>query len=149
MPIYMQYTKGDGSPIVGEAKDAAHKGWIELDSFSWDERGKSTRPDPHDAHATKAFDLASHKLMNESLVGRPGTAVIEFVDKNGNNYLRVTLESVLVSGFSISADSGDGARESLTLNFSKATHRYESPHAPDNTAKLQSILRQFKWFDTP
>ena len=36
MPIYMKLTSGKGgSTIVGEARDAAHRGWIALDSFSW------------------------------------------------------------------------------------------------------------------
>lgn len=146
MPIYMKLTSGKGgSTIVGEARDAAHRGWIALDSFSWGNGGSSERgSDVHDVVVTTAMDRTSPQLMRESMVGMPGTAVIEFVDKNGSTFLRVTLEGTLISGYKTFGGPGtDRPAVSFTLNFTKATQGFMSPSAPDITTTLQSILKNF------
>jgi len=144
MPIYMKLTPGKGSPIIGDAKDAAHRGWIELNSLQFSStRARSDRDGPGDVVATKAYDRASNQLFRESIGGMAGRAVIEFVDANGFMYLRVTLEDALVSSYTVSGSPGGNPTEGFTLNYTKATNGYMRPSAPDVSTVLQSMLKNF------
>lgn len=121
MPIYMKY----GS-VEGDVQQPAHRRWIELWSVqmgTYRSGGGGTHRGTGSANlteisVTKGLDAASSGLYREALTGQGVTAWIDYVDSDGDVYLRVEMKETLVSSYSISG-SGDRSTESLTLNFTK------------------------------
>src|SRR5437868_15318823 len=108
MPIYMKY----GS-IVSDATADGHVGWIECNSFQWGVgRGissptggssdrESSAPSVSEIVVTKPTDIASVKLLDESLEGEGQDVTIDFckTDKGKLNvYLSYTLNNTMISG---------------------------------------------------
>lgn len=132
MPIYMNY-----NDIKGDATADGHAGWIELSSFQWGVgRGissptggsadrESSAPSVSEIVVTKAQDISSTKLLNESYQGEGQTVVIDFckTDKGKlESYLTITLTNTMVSGVSMSS-GGDRPSESVSLNFTKIEYK--------------------------
>ncbi len=132
------YLKIDG--IDGEAKDPNHMGWMEVDSFQFDalrrasvggasENARAGNVTFHEITLTKRFDKASPKLAEALSNGKPfRNATIE-VRKAGEHpmeYLRITLENVLISSYQAGRPSSGDATptETLTLNFTKIEYAY-------------------------
>ena len=128
MPIYMKYDS-----IDGDVTAAGHEKWIEVNSFQWGvgrgisspTGGSSDReasaPSVSEIVVTKPTDIASVKLLDESLEGEGTDVTIDFckTDKGQLNvYLSYTLNNTMISGFSMSS-GGDRPLESVSLNFTK------------------------------
>jgi len=128
MPIYMKY---DG--IDGDVTAEGHEKWIELNSFQWGVgRGissptggsadrESSAPSISEIVVTKAQDIATTLLLDESLQGEGKKVQIDFckTDKGKlETYMAYKLEDAMISGYSISS-GGDRPSESLSLNFTK------------------------------
>ena len=85
MPIYMKYNN-----IPGDATAEGHEKWIELNSFQWGVgRGissptgasadrESSAPSISEIVVTKHTDVASPKLLDESLQGEGQKVTIDF-----------------------------------------------------------------------
>jgi type VI secretion system secreted protein Hcp len=128
MPIYM---KIDG--IKGQVSTKGYEESIALESaqfgasrnlgtFTGTSREVGT-PNISEIVVTKMLDSASTALFRNSLLGDPFPMVELFFtrDKGGGEqeaYLKITLEQVLITSYSLSGSSGvDAPMESLSLNF--------------------------------
>lgn len=131
MPIYMKY-----EGVNGSAK-GKHNGWIELESCQVginrhitnpSGRGSSREanvPSVPEIVITKVQDNASTPLFKESLTGAGKKVTIDFVGKDGEVYMSIELENVLISSFSVSGSGGDAQNkplESLSLNATKISY---------------------------
>jgi type VI secretion system secreted protein Hcp len=132
MPIYVNYNN-----IPGDVTAAGHEKWIEVNSFQWGvgrgisspTGGSSDReasaPSVSEIVVTKPTDIASVKLLDESLEGEGVDCTIDFckTDKGQLNvYLSYTLNNTMISGYSMSS-GGDRPQESLSFNFTKVACR--------------------------
>jgi len=132
MPIYVQY-----GTIKGDVTATGHEKWIEVNSFQWGvgrglsspTGGSSDReasaPSVSEIVVTKPTDIASVKLLDESLEGEGADVTIDFckTDKGQLNvYLSYTLTNTMISGYSMSS-GGDRPQESLSFNFTKVACR--------------------------
>lgn len=120
--------------IKGSSTDHKFKEQIELHSFQWgagiptsnSHGGDRTtgKASVAEISATKQTDKATEKLFKSLLTGQPvGKGVISFVSHSGQKesiaYATLTIEDVIVSGLSFSADSNNIPSEHLSLNFTK------------------------------
>lgn len=128
------FLKLDG--IDGESTDRAHKGELDVLSFSWgvSNQGSSTgggggagKVSVHDISITKSVDKSSPKLMVHCATGKHIKSATLTVrrsanreGRNGVEYLVITLEDCLISSYQISGDGG-GTAEKIELSFSKLT----------------------------
>jgi type VI secretion system secreted protein Hcp len=132
MPIYVKYNN-----IPGDVTAAGHEKWIEVNSFQWGvgrgisspTGGSSDReasaPSVSEIVVTKPIDIASAKLLDESLEGEGEDVTIDFckTDKGQLNvYLSYTMNNTMISGYSISS-GGDRPQESLSFSFTKIACR--------------------------
>jgi type VI secretion system secreted protein Hcp len=122
--------------IEGETKDSKHKGWIEIDSWSWGETqsGSAARGGGagvgkvamSDFSFTKTLDKASPKLLLACAKGEH-IPTAEFVARKAGGdqqpYLKMKLTDVLVSSYQTGASS-ELPQESISLNFSKIEWEY-------------------------
>src|SRR6516165_887600 len=128
MPIYMKYDSVDGDVTA-----AGHEKWIEVNSFQWgvgrgisSPTGGSTdreasAPSVSEIVVTKPTDVASTKLLDESLEGEGQDVTIDFCKTDKGQlevYLTYTLNNTMISGYSISS-GGDRPQESLSFNCTK------------------------------
>ena len=122
------FLKIDG--IEGDARDAKHKGEIELLSFSWGVSNTSTTGGggagqgkiiPQDFSIMKSLDKATPKLFErmcegthipEVLVSAGGSAV-----KGEQEFLKIKLTDVLISSYTTGGSGGGVPMESLSFNF--------------------------------
>ena len=132
--------------VDGESTDAKHKGQIEIDSFSWGVSnsgsmaagggGGAGKASFSDLHFTKTVDKSSPKLMEAVATGEHLRSVDLVVRKAGGDqleYYKVTLQDVVISGYSTTGSSGEAPSESISLNFSKIVFEY-TPQNADGTA---------------
>lgn len=132
--------------VEGESTDASHKGQIEIDSFSWGVSnsgsmaagggGGAGKASFSDLHFTKTVDKSSPKLMEAVATGEHLRSVDLVVRKAGGEqleYYKVTLQDVVISGYSTTGSSGEAPSESISLNFSKIIFEY-TPQNADGTA---------------
>ncbi|HXJ67085.1 MAG TPA: type VI secretion system tube protein Hcp [Actinomycetota bacterium] len=122
--------------IKGESFDSAHKGEIDILSFSWGvtntgsfatgSGGGTGKASFQDLHFTHKVDKASPLLMLACAQGKHIPTATLTVRKQGGKvpleYLKVTMEDVLVSSYqSGGARSGTPAGE-FSLNFAKVEY---------------------------
>ena len=124
--------------IKGKVTKGGFYQWIELTSFRWGlgrsitdpTSGPGTRlgseqPEVSEIVVTKLLGSSSANLFN-SLFGKPSPATIAFTKQDAGmerTYLRIDLQDVLISGYSV---SGGGAQpsESLSLNFTDIKYQF-------------------------
>lgn len=127
------FLKLDG--ITGESQDKAHKGEINIDSFSWGASqsgsvavgggGGTGKVQFQDFHFTMATSKASPNLFLKCATGQHlKDAVLTCRkaggDGQGQEFLKFTLSDVLISSYSVNGDSSIIApTDSLSLNFAK------------------------------
>jgi len=137
MAIYMK-VDGLKGPVTAEG----FKDFIELQSAqlgvnrhvtSASGRGtnrEASVPAVSEIVVTKNQDTSSTSLFKMSLFGEGKKSEIHFVKtstdgKKNETYLKLELENVLITSYSLSAHGGDNhssAMESLSLNFTKITY---------------------------
>lgn len=148
------FIKIDG--IDGEATEASHKKWIEVNSLQFGfGRGIST-PQGNAAHretsspsvseitVTKEMDVASYKLFASSLTEIEGKKVnIELCRTGGKTglvcYAAYELTNTLISGYSVSS-GGDKPTESLSLNFTKIMYTYTAFDANNKATSPTPVI---------
>jgi type VI secretion system secreted protein Hcp len=125
--------------IAGESQDSAHKGEIEIESFSWGVANTATgggggggagRAVAQDFHFTAPLSKASPNLMLACATGKhlkDGTLTLR--SKNVE-FLKIKLSDVLVSSYQVGGggpDSPDLPTDQFSLHFVKIDFLYTSP----------------------
>ena len=161
MPIYMGiFDKPNvlSKDFKGEVKAAGYEGWIELQSAQVGMSrpigatdGRSTdrenaAPTLHEIVVSKHMDSSSTALFKEAVSGKGRLIVIAFVKGDGTAYLKVVLQSAMISSYTI---SGDPPIEQYSLNFTKIT--YEAAEKSPNTthAQMHQLSQQGSWDSYP
>jgi len=130
------FLKIDG--IKGESKDSKHKDEIELHAWSWAQAQTgsaasgggmgSGKVQMHDISFTKSVDKATPKLIGSCAKGDHIPKAEMAMRKAGGEqkeYLKITLEDVMVSSYSTSGSGGgEVPMENVTLAFGKITVEY-------------------------
>ena len=139
------YLKLDG--IEGEALDAVHSAEINVLSFDYGTTQSATahegsgstsgRADVHDMTFVKHVDKSSPLLFHLACSGTHIAKAVLSVRKAGGkapvDYLKITLEQVLVSSFKGGAQgSSDRVSETLVLNFATIKVEY-TPQKEDGS----------------
>lgn len=141
------FLKIDGIP--GESMDSKHKDEIELLTHSWGgsnsgsfasiSGGGTGKVIHQDFSFSQTMQKSSPLLLKAMNTGQHiKKAILTCRKAGGGNtpgqeYLKVTLEDVLVSSYQMSGGSGDVVpTDSVTLNFSKLEYAY-SPQKQDGT----------------
>lgn len=129
------FLKLSGPDIAGESTDASHPG--EIPVLSWSH--SFNQPVPPGAVGGKAshsdftfskyLDTATPALLEHCWSGAPiEKAVITCYRSDGDNaavlYLRIELESVIVSNVSIGGGQGDLPTENISLAYARLTYAY-------------------------
>jgi type VI secretion system secreted protein Hcp len=143
--IYMQF-----EGIEGDVNRAGYEGWIELINAGYAfERAISTtlsgaggretsRPNLSEVKVLKGIDIATARLMEAALVGRPALVRIHFVvdGETPFTYFALELRDTLIAGLRHAFQQDGSAAESLQLNFTRIEWRFTprdasgSPQAP-------------------
>jgi len=124
------FLKIDG--IKGESTDDKHKGEIEIESFSWglsrsDQGagggGRAGRVSFSDFSFTIVMSKASPKLMTQCAEGthiKNAQLTARRAGENQIEFLKVTLEDVLIASYQTGGSGSSLPMESLTLDFATA-----------------------------
>ena len=147
------FLKIDG--IQGESRDDRHKDEIDIESFSWEETqsgtfavgggGGSGKISVQDFHFTMPVNKASPTLFLACAQGDHIKNAILTCRKAGRDqqeFLKVTMNDVLVSSFQIGGEGGVVPTDQVSLNFAKIEVEYQEQ---DATGKLVGSVK--KWFD--
>jgi type VI secretion system secreted protein Hcp len=129
------FLKLDG--IKGESKDSKHKDEIHIESFSWGMSqtgtmsvgggGGAGKVSVHDISITKFVDSASAALMLSCCNGKhikEGLVTVRKAGEKPLEYLKITLNDILVSGVQQAGHGSDLLTENVTLSFSKFKVNY-------------------------
>jgi type VI secretion system secreted protein Hcp len=124
--------------IKGESTVVGHEGEIEILSWSWGASNPATvatgtglsagRVSITDLTLMKALDSATPKLFELVTRGTHAPKAVLTARKEGDrpfDYLRITLEDVLVTSLQLSASS-ERPSESVSLSFAKMLVEYRS-----------------------
>jgi type VI secretion system secreted protein Hcp len=130
--------------IEGESTDAKHKGWIDVESWSWGEAQTGTlhtgsgagagKVAFQDFHFTTRVSKASPKLFLACASGqhlKEARLVARRAGKDQQEYLTWTFSDVLVSSYQTGGveESNEPARDSVSLNVTKAKVEYRAQKA--------------------
>jgi type VI secretion system secreted protein Hcp len=127
--------------VEGESTDDKHKGWIDVDGWSWGE----SRPAPpptgggagagkvqmQDVHVVSRISKASPKLFLACATGqhfKEARLVGRKAGKSQQEFLTFTFMDVLISGYQVSgAEGGDVLpADQVSLNFAKLKYEYRT-----------------------
>jgi type VI secretion system secreted protein Hcp len=150
MAIYVEY-----EGIKGNVTAHGYEHLIKVTSFQFGvgrgismESGnlanrEATRPSLSEVTLTKAADIATTSLFKEAVTGSAGKkVVIKFVQTGADKlieYMTYTLEDVLVSGYSISADAEGDPVESISLSFAKVMVNYSDYDKTNKSGTPQRV----------
>ncbi len=125
--------------IAGESKDKDHHGEIELHSWSWGEANVGSaahgggmgvgKVDMQDIQISKSLDKASPKLLLQCANGKHIPEAILVMRKatgtgGQKTYLKIVLNDLVISSYSITGAGTDTPMESISLNFGKINVEY-------------------------
>jgi len=128
------------SGIDGEAQDAAHKGWIDIFSWSFGASQSGSgghvgggsgagKVNMHDISVTKRTDKSSCDLFLKCANGKHYDQADIISRKAGEKpleFLKIKLQQVFVSSYNLGGSHGDDTpTESITLNFVKINMDYQ------------------------
>jgi type VI secretion system secreted protein Hcp len=147
------FLKIDG--IQGESRDDRHKDEIDIESFSWGETqsgtfavgggGGSGKISMQDFHFTMTVNKASPALFLACAQGhhiKNAVLTCRKTGKDQRDFMKVTMNDVLVSSFQIGGAGGVIPTDQISLNFAKIEVEYQEQ---DATGKLVGSIK--KWFD--
>ncbi len=145
------FLKIDG--IQGESKDERHKDEIDIESFSWGETQSGTfgagggggagKVSVQDFHFSMLINKASPALFLACAQGNHIKNAILTCRKGGREeFLKVTMNDVLVSSFQTGGAEGVVPTDQISLNFAMIEVEYKEQ---DATGKLGGSIK--KWFD--
>jgi len=126
--------------VKGETIDKTYKNKNAMDILAWSwgvsntgsfhqgSGGGSGKASFQDITVTKYVDLASPSLMLGCANGKhvaKGTIIVRKAGENPLEYLKITMEKILVSGYATGGSGGsDRLTENVTLNFAKVKVEY-------------------------
>ena len=131
------FLKIDG--IEGESTDSKHKNEIDVQSWSWGATQLATghtgggsgtgRASFQDVSFTKTMDKSSPALLQHLSNGKhipKATLVCRKAGENPLEYLKMTLEDIIVTSYQTSGAAGGGEilMENITLNFARYKFEY-------------------------
>lgn len=138
--------------IEGEATDASHRGWLDIDNLSWGVQraitsSPSTSKDRESANAeitdltiTRRMDKASPSLFMAACCGK-GQELTLHLTKTGSGrgsevFMAYTLRNALVSDYRMKArrQPRTRPREQLVISFQAIEAKY-TPYDDDGTAE--------------
>ena len=147
------FLKIDG--IQGESRDDRHKDEIDIESFSWGETQSGTfavgggggagKVSMQDFHFTMPVNKASPALFLACAQGdhiKNAILTCRKAGKDQQEFMKVTMNDVLVSSFQIGGAEGVVPTDQISLNFAKIEVEYQEQ---DATGKLVGSIK--KWFD--
>lgn len=135
--------------IDGESQDAAHTGWIDILSWSWNvshpvtgalaSGSSSGKVDVADLTVTKYCDKSTGPLLQHCAQAKHIPDGEFHVRKHGDKpmeYLKWKFEQILVSNFSTGGAGNEKAMETVSLNMSKCELDYfeQKPDGSPNKA---------------
>lgn len=135
------FLKIDG--VDGESLDAKHKGFIDVESFSWGATNQASavpgggggagKVSMQDFHFVMRANSASPKLFVASASGKHIKEAVLTARKAGGDqleFLKIKFSDILVSSYQ-QAGSADGVtpNDQVSLNFSKIEVEYRSTDA--------------------
>lgn len=134
MAAFDYFLKIDG--VLGESTDAAHKGEIDVEAWSWGETrqsGGAGRVTMSDFSFTITLSKASPKLFlacaeGDHIKGAWLTAR-RAAGKDADYFLKWTFSDLLVSSYETGAATGQAPRDQISLNFSKIEVEYKEQKA--------------------
>lgn len=104
---------------------------------------ESTRPSVSEVTITKVADNSVTALFKESVTGNAGKTVkIKFVRTGSDKvqeYLDIELSDVLISGYTISAESEGEPTETITLSHSKIMINYSDFDKTNKSGNPQRV----------
>jgi type VI secretion system secreted protein Hcp len=128
--------------VEGESVDAKHKGWIDVESWSWGETNSAAhtgggagagRVAINDFFFTTHVSKASPKLFLACAAGqhlKEAKLVGRKAGKAQQEFLTWTFSDVLVTGYQTGgAASEDAPRDQVSLNFAKLRVEYKAQKA--------------------
>jgi len=133
------HIKFDG--VEGESTDSAHKGEIDVLSWSWGVSnagagsggGSGTgRATPGDLQFTHVYDKASPVLAKKCAQGRHFPTVVLTNRKSGEgqkDFLRITMKEVFIASVGPSGGSGGDILESVSMRYGHIEFSYK-PQTP-------------------
>ena len=135
------FLKIDG--VEGESVDKDHKGELQVESWSWGVSSTTTgngasragKPCVASFNFTKVVDKATPQLMANAVSGMVIKSAVLTARKAGERpleYLKVTLENVLVSSYSAGGSSQALPTDQFSLNFARMSIEYKVQR-PDGT----------------
>jgi type VI secretion system secreted protein Hcp len=133
--------------IDGESTDQQHKGEIDVLSWSWGATqaiasggsggGTTGKVSMQDFHFVSRVNKASPLLFESCASGKHIDTATLSVRKAGDrayDYIKITLSSVLVSGYLPAGAPDDAASEEVSLNFAKIEFEYVPQNADGSIA---------------
>lgn len=135
--------------IKGESTDAKHKGAIHIESFSWGlsqsgGRGSSGKVSLQDFHFVSTVSKASPTLMQSVAKGEHIKFATLSARKSGDTpreYLKIEMEDILVSSYSVSSQNNSSPSDRYSLNFTKIKFDYQ----PVSSAKVDARPTSMTW----
>jgi type VI secretion system secreted protein Hcp len=134
--------------IKGESADDAHKGEIDVVSWSWNvtQAGSfqvagspgSGKAAVQDLTIKKYTCSASNVLLNMCLSGKPIKLGVLTLRKAGGpkplEFLKISMNNAVITGYSCEGAGGtvEGHTETITINFSSFKHEY-TPQKADGS----------------
>lgn len=152
------YVKGARAGVIkGEAVDSKHKDEIEVLSWSWGLKGRSSfdggtatgRSTMRELTISKKFDKASTALMSALRTNEPIKQAVLTLRKIGEKpleFLKITIEDGRITSLDINAGDEDGSAdvlETVTFSFNKIQVDY-TPQGQDGQP-LGSTSFQDEW----
>lgn len=125
------FLKLDG--ISGESQDATHQGWIEIESYGFQESNSTKSAAKKKGKVslgpiifTKHVDKSSPYLMRHCANGthiKTGILTMRARDAK-TDFMTFTLTNILVSKYAQSTAAGEAPGEHVSLNFTKVDVKY-------------------------
>jgi type VI secretion system secreted protein Hcp len=135
------FLKLDGIP--GDSMDKAHKGEINVLSFSWGvtTAGRRRRPQVEDFTVVKQVDSASPLLLEAICEGQVIKSAVFSVEKVGDQsqaIFKFYFDDLMVTSLSPAGQSGDQVPvESLSLNFRSVDYEVYSQNRDGSTGAVR------------
>src|SRR5215510_1950633 len=158
--MFMSVKGAKGGVIKGESQDDAHKGEIEVLSWSWGMHaraalgggGASGKAAVHELKIVKRVDSASTALMsalrtNEMIV--KAVLTLRKAGKTQLEYLKITIEQGRVTALNIEAGDREGSAslfENVSFSFNKINVEYV-PQGKDGQA-LGGMTYSDQWSES-
>jgi type VI secretion system secreted protein Hcp len=142
--IYLEMVDEKGTTLEGSSKAGGHENKIEVVSWnhafnqpttaatkSSDQQAVS-RANHSDLTFTKYFDNASDDIMKACWTGQQmQTCIFQMYRSSGTTdtgasteYLKIELEDVIISNYSVSGGGDELPVENITLNYTKITYTF-------------------------